>query len=95
MRILAWGLDLGEHPYEKRSKSIRLRGERECLSQGRAGYILDANRGHLRGQELTTLEQFRQHVDDMEARHLGENVTTVGRRFPNGISDILTESSNA
>ena len=38
MRILAWGLDLGEHPYEKRPKSIRSRGERECLSQGRAGY---------------------------------------------------------
>ncbi|MGO9601276.1 MAG: integrase core domain-containing protein [Isosphaeraceae bacterium] len=38
VRILAWGLDLGEHPYEKRPKRIRLRGERECLSQGRAGY---------------------------------------------------------
>src|SRR5208283_2380045 len=41
VRILAWGLDLSEHPYEKRPKSIRLRGEWECLSQGRAGYIIE------------------------------------------------------
>src|SRR5262245_35491289 len=37
--ILAWGLDLGEHPCERRPKSIRLLGMRECLSQGRAGYM--------------------------------------------------------
>lgn len=38
MRILAWGLDLGEHPCERRPKTIRLLGKWECLSQGRAGY---------------------------------------------------------
>jgi hypothetical protein len=57
--------------------------------------ILDANRSHLRGHELVTLEQFRQHIDDMEARHLGERVTAVGRRFPDGMQAILAESSNA
>jgi hypothetical protein len=54
--------------------------------------ILDANRHHLRGTELTTLEQFRQHVDDLEARHFGEGGTTVGRRFPDGLQAILAES---
>jgi hypothetical protein len=57
--------------------------------------ILDANRCHLRGQELTALEQFRQHIDDLEARHLGEGVITVGRRFPLGMQTILTEGGDA
>jgi hypothetical protein len=57
--------------------------------------ILDANRRHLLGQELTTLEQFRQHVDDMEARHLGDDMPTAGRRFPAELQTILTETADA
>src|SRR5262245_56706205 len=38
VRILASGLDLGEHPCERRPKNIRLLTKRECLSQRRAGY---------------------------------------------------------
>jgi hypothetical protein len=53
--------------------------------------ILDANRCYLSNQELTTLEQFRQHVDDLEARHLGEGSRTVGREFPKDMKTILTD----
>ena len=75
--------------WQRKVRSRVLPNNRKVLA------ILDANRCHLRGQELTTLEQFRQHVDDMEARHLGEGVTTVGRRFPDGMPAILAESDNA
>jgi len=75
--------------WQRRVRSRILPNNRKVLA------ILDANRCHLRGQELTTLEQFRQHVDDMEARHLGEGLTTVGRRFPDRMQAILAESTNA
>ena len=32
--------------------------------------ILDRNRSHLREEEISTLERFRQHVDDFEGKHL-------------------------
>jgi hypothetical protein len=57
--------------------------------------ILDANRGLLRSSELTTLEDFRQHVDDLEARHLGEGRKGVGRRFPVEMETILAEAGDA
>ena len=43
--------------------------------------ILDANRRHLLPAELR-IESFRQHVDDIEDRHLGDGIRTIGRRFP-------------
>lgn len=50
--------------------------------------ILDANRIHLNAEEESTLELFRQHIDDLEARHLGENHTgTV--QFPRAMDSIL------
>ncbi|MFA7295561.1 MAG: hypothetical protein WC211_00060 [Dehalococcoidia bacterium] len=56
--------------------------------------VLDANRRHLKDNELATLEQFRQHIDDLEARHLGDS-HTVGARFPADMSTILCEGANA
>lgn len=56
--------------------------------------ILDKNRRLLNGEELVTLEKFRQHVDDLEARHLGEGVTAVGRRFPVEMADMFTSNGN-
>ena len=53
--------------------------------------ILDANRGLLNEEERATLEGFRQHVDDLEARHLGENVVAGGRRFPPSMATILKD----
>jgi hypothetical protein len=75
--------------WQRKVRSQILPNNRKLLA------ILDANRRHLRDEELTTLEQFRQHVDDMEVRHLGEGVTPAGRRFPDGVAMILTERCNA
>ena len=50
--------------------------------------ILDKNRTMLSANEKLVLEEFRQHVEEMEERHLGE-ASTVGRRFPSGMQQIL------
>ncbi len=51
--------------------------------------IVDCNRRHLREDELRTLELFRQHVDDFEAKHL-EGSSSSGMRFPGEFSKILS-----
>jgi hypothetical protein len=56
--------------------------------------ILDANRRHLDQPERKTLEAFRQHVDDLEAKHIGEGSGDVASRFPAGMGEILTETKH-
>lgn len=53
--------------------------------------ILDANRLLLMEPEISTLESFRQHVDDLEARHLNDVATGHATRFPAEMSKILKE----
>jgi hypothetical protein len=53
--------------------------------------IADANRHLLRGPELRILELFRQHVDDIEARHLGDGPQSVGSRFPEGVDALFLD----
>jgi hypothetical protein len=50
--------------------------------------ILDANRHLLDGDEKATLEQFRQHIDDLEAFHIEGNREDAAR-FPSELSKIL------
>ena len=50
--------------------------------------ILDKNRAMLSSAERQVLEEFRQHVEEMEARHLGD-ASTVGRKFPQRMQEIL------
>lgn len=50
--------------------------------------LLDANRHLLSGNEMTTLEQFRQHIDDLEAFHI-EGSKEDASRFPGELSEIL------
>ena len=50
--------------------------------------ILDSNRGLLREAERVILEEFRQHVDDLSERHIGDS-NSVARRFPKRMNDIL------
>lgn len=50
--------------------------------------ILDANRHLLQEAEKATLEQFRQHVDDLEAFHI-EGMHEDASRFPNDMQNIL------
>ena len=44
--------------------------------------ILDKNRNMLSTNEQSVLEEYRQHVEEMEERHLGD-ASTIGRQYPN------------
>jgi hypothetical protein len=50
--------------------------------------VLDANRHLLSGNEKAALEQFRQHIDDLEAFHIEGNRQDASR-FPGELSEIL------
>lgn len=52
--------------------------------------ILDANRHLLGDNEKTTLEQFRQHIDDLEAFHVEGNREDASR-FPAELAKILED----
>jgi hypothetical protein len=54
--------------------------------------ILEANRRHLSQIEAERLEAFRQHIDDLAAKHIGEGSGDLASRFPDGIDHILTEA---
>lgn len=49
--------------------------------------ILDKNRIHMINNETTTLEEFRQHIDDLIARHL-EGITG-GRLYPSAMNRMM------
>ena len=53
--------------------------------------LLDANRGLMRENELRTLEEFRQHVDDLALRHLTDFAPVDQRRFPPGMAQMMKE----
>jgi hypothetical protein len=50
--------------------------------------IVDANRNLLRDEEKGTLEQFRQHTDDLEAFHI-EGLKQDASRFPADFANIF------
>jgi hypothetical protein len=49
--------------------------------------ILDKNRGLMTGREASTLEAFRQHTDDLVARHVGD--ADGGLRFPEEMNNMM------
>ena len=51
--------------------------------------ILETNRAHMLDEEPTVLEQFRQHILDLEARHLMKIVSGAQRRFPEGMEHMM------
>lgn len=53
--------------------------------------ILDANRDFLSKAEISTLEIFRQHVDDLEARHFNDMATGHATRFPSDMNTMLKD----
>jgi hypothetical protein len=71
--------------WRRKMQAIILPNSRKILA------IVDANRCHLRQPDAKTLEAFRQHIDDLEAKHIGEDSGDVASRFPPGMADILTE----
>ena len=72
--------------WQRKIRAIILPNNRKLL------VILDANRRHLSEPEIKTLEAFRQHVDDLEAKHIGEGSGDVASQFPTGMGNILTEA---
>jgi hypothetical protein len=69
--------------WQRKMKSIILANNRKILT------VVDANSRHLNAAERKVLEAFRQHVDDLEAKHIGESGGDVASRFPAGMSEIL------
>ena len=53
--------------------------------------ILDKNRDLLSAEEKLVIEKFRQHVEEMEERHMGD-ASTVGREFPPEMQQIFVGS---
>ncbi len=51
--------------------------------------ILGANRAHMVGDELRIMELFRQHIHDLEARHLTDEIVGGQRRFPEEMSRMM------
>lgn len=52
--------------------------------------ILDRNRGLMIDKETETLELFRQHTDDLIARHLTD--ADAGQQFPKAMNRIMEDS---
>jgi hypothetical protein len=71
--------------WQRKVRAIILPNNRKLLA------VLDANRKHLDETEHETLEAFRQHVDDLEAKHIGDG-GDIASRFPNGMATILAEN---
>jgi hypothetical protein len=72
--------------WQRKMRAIILPNNRKILT------IIDANQHHLTLGEIQTLEAFRQHVDDLEAKHVGDNSGDVATRFPSGMSGILLDT---
>ena len=63
--------------------------ERVIPNNRRILATLDANRVKMVGDELATLEEFRQHIYDLEARHFTDAVIGAQRRFPLKMSQMM------
>lgn len=74
--------------WQRKMRAIILPNNRKIL------VILDVNRRHLSESEMKTLEAFRQHIDDLEAKHIGGS-GDVASRFPAGMATILTGEGHA
>ena len=74
--------------WQRKMRAIILPNNRKVLA------VLDANRRHLSAAEVNTIEAFRQHIDDLEAKHIGSGSGDVASRFPPGMSDILGDTQH-
>jgi hypothetical protein len=63
--------------------------ERIIPNNRRVLAILEANRDHMMEGEARILELFRQHIHDLEARHLTDIVAGPQRRFPEEMNRMM------
>jgi hypothetical protein len=71
--------------WQRKMRAIILPNNRKLL------LVLDANRRYLDQAEQKTLEAFRQHIDDLESKHIGDG-GDIASRFPAGMATILAEN---
>ncbi len=69
----------------------RLMRERIIPTNRRILTILDVNQSHLHHHEERTLELFRQHVYDLEARHLLDDPVNQQGFFPVEMNDMMKD----
>ncbi len=74
--------------WQRKMRAIILPNNRKVLA------ILEANRRHLSASEAKTIQAFRQHIDDLEEKHIGAGSGDVASRFPPGMTDILGDTPN-
>lgn len=63
--------------------------ERIIPNSRRVLATLDANRDHMANGEARTVELFRQHIHDLEARHFTDIIDGRQRRFPVEMADMM------
>ncbi|WP_141105691.1 hypothetical protein [Rhizobium sp. R693] len=51
--------------------------------------LLDVNRALAQDEELATIELFRQHIHDLEAKHYTSTVDGPARRFPDNVPELM------
>lgn len=74
--------------WKRKVRTLVLPNNRRILA------LLDANRDLLTPAERRTLERLRQHVDDLEARHIGADLSGGGARFPPEARDLFADEGN-
>jgi hypothetical protein len=83
-------LDYREDPESEMAAAWqRKMRERIIPNSRRVLATLEANRDHTVEGEIRTLELFRQHIHDLEARHLTDVLVGAQRRFPEEMNDMM------
>ena len=73
--------------WQRKVRSKILPNNRKLLA------IVDANRHLLLPQEQLVVERFRQHVDDLEARHLGADHAASATQFPPEMGSLSVDDA--
>ena len=53
--------------------------------------VMQVNRRHLNDDEKLTAARFKQHITDLEARHIVGEPSAVAERFPPGMAQIFMD----
>ena len=84
------GLDYRQDPESETAVAWqRKMRERIIPNNRRILALLDANKAHMVDAEITTLELFRQHVYDLQARHFTDAIVGAQRRFPESMNLMM------
>jgi hypothetical protein len=83
-------LDYREDPESEMAKAWQQKMRQRIIPNNRRVLaILEVNRDHMLADEARSLELFRQHIYDLEARHLTDVVVGPQRRFPQAMNYMM------